>query len=124
MRLIHRLLLITIVSLFSCLGSDPDLSETNPRIKKELEYRRHNYRIDKFELCAQQAMDMAIIYIDSIIANQISFQLSDSIVFPPKPEKPPFEGPIVIKDSIDVKPIFTDTLSKINRISPNPSKTN
>lgn len=48
----------------------------------------------------------AEIYVDSIISAEINFQLSDSIVFPEKPVKPGWPGPIIIPETIRARPIF------------------
>jgi hypothetical protein len=51
-------------------------------------------------------LEKATVYVDSLIAAEISYQLSDSIVFPPKPMKPTSPGPIIIRDTVKAKPVW------------------
>jgi hypothetical protein len=44
--------------------------------------------------------------VDSLISEQISFRLSDSIIFPEKPLKPEFPGPVIVSDTLIARPII------------------
>ena len=60
--------------------------------------------------CHRDILAKAEIYVDSIITAEINFQLSDSIVFPEKPLKPGWPGPIFVPETIRAKPIFVRRL--------------
>jgi hypothetical protein len=92
--------------LFSCINSNQDLTISNPKIAKALEKRQQEYKNDILTNCHREIYERAKNHVDSLIAAEINFQLSDSIVFPPKPVKPDWIGPIIISDTIRAKPIF------------------
>ncbi len=92
--------------LISCGQGKQDLSLDNPKIKMALEKRKLTYKMDVLANCQREVFEKAKIYVDSLIAAEINFQLSDSIVFPPKPIKPPSLGPIIVPDTIKAKPVF------------------
>ncbi|HRO08292.1 MAG TPA: hypothetical protein PK611_02805 [Saprospiraceae bacterium] len=101
---------IILIMLSACNNAVTDYSENNPLIKAELDQRRSAYQLKKLKECRAATIDRAKMYVDSLISARISYQLSDSIVFPPKPEKPSFPGPIVIQDTVRSKPfIISDT---------------
>jgi hypothetical protein len=91
--------------LLSCAG-EPNLSESNPKILETLEKRKALYRKEVLENCKRDMMERANLYVDSLIAAEISYQLSDSIVFPPKPLKPGSPGPIIIRDTVKARPVW------------------
>lgn len=93
------------ICLLSC-QKEQDLSINNPKIRVALEKRKAEYKLDVMVNCQRDIIEKAKIYVDSMIAAEINFQLSDSIVFPPKPIKPPSLGVIVVPDTIKAKPVF------------------
>ena len=96
---------IIILALSACLESTSDLTEHNPRIKEELMQRRQAYRQRKLNECKAETIERAMVYVDSLIAARISYQFSDSIIFPPKPEKPASMNPIIIEDTARARPV-------------------
>lgn len=90
----------------SCMEEKPDLTEQNPRIKQALEQRKSQYISTVLESCKAHLYQEASEYVDSLVASEISFQLSDSIVFPPRPLYPGWPGPVVLKDPFHVSPLF------------------
>lgn len=99
------LYIAVILMMSSCFNNDPDLTENNPRIKKELDERRYAYQKRKLNECKKDIFNKATIYVDSVISARISYQLSDSIFFPPKPDKPTSGNPVIIEDTIRAKPL-------------------
>ncbi len=93
------------VFLISCTGDDT-LTESNVRIKEALEKRKAMYKKEIMDNCRRDMLEKATLYVDSLIAAEISYQLSDSIVFPPKPLKPTTPGPIIIRDTVKAKPVW------------------
>jgi hypothetical protein len=99
------LFLWLILLFISCSGYD-NLTESNPRIKDALEKRKAIYKKQIMDNCKRDMLEKATVYVDSLIAAEISYQLSDSIVFPPKPMKPTSPGPIIIRDTVKAKPVW------------------
>ncbi len=97
--------IIMIMALCACSESSSDLTEQNPKISQELMQRRQAYRQRKLNECKTETIERAMVYVDSLIAARISYQFSDSIIFPPKPEKPASKNPILIEDFEKAKPI-------------------
>lgn len=101
-----RMTIILLIGLLGCHQSDNDLTIANPKIKAALDRRKAEYKNEILTNCAREVYEKAKVYVDSVIAAEINYQLSDSIVFPPKPIKPPSPGPIIIADTIRARPMF------------------
>lgn len=98
---------IFLVTLYSCSDVDTkDLNINNPKIRSALEKRKSEYAAEILENCRRDILAKAEIYVDSLISAEINFQLSDSIVFPEKPVKPEWPGPIIVPETIRAKPIY------------------
>lgn len=98
---------ILLVTAYSCSDVDTkDLNINNPKIRSALEKRKSEYAAEILENCRRDILAKAEIYVDSLISAEINFQLSDSIVFPEKPVKPEWPGPIIIPETIKAKPIY------------------
>ncbi|MBK8888557.1 MAG: hypothetical protein IPN46_19325 [Saprospiraceae bacterium] len=95
---------IAIILLVSC-SEEQDLSIHNEKIKNALEKRKNEYKKEILDNCQRDVYEKAKVYVDSLISAEINFQLSDSIVFPPKPIKPLSPG-LIVPDTIKTKPIF------------------
>mgnify|MGYP000897760286 CR=1 FL=1 len=106
----NEIVLITIIAfmtLVSCnKNENTELNIKNPKIKTALEKRKTEYAKEILEKCRRDILEKAEIYVDSLISAEIIFQLSDSIVFPPKPEKPNWPGPIQVPETIRATPIL------------------
>jgi len=99
--------LILLLTIFSCSDKDStELNINNPKIEEALEKRKAEYAREILDNCQRDILAKAEIYVDSIISAEINFQLSDSIVFPEKPIKPGWPGPIIVPETIQAKPIF------------------
>lgn len=96
------------IALSACNTGSGDLSPENPKIKEALEKRRQDYIADVIYTCQIDMYQRAAEYVDSLIAAEIYFQISDSIVFPPKPEYPGWPGPIILNDTLRARPIFEE----------------
>jgi len=92
--------------LISCQDETANLTIQNIRIKDALEKRKEEYKQQILERCSTEAILKAEEYVDSIISEEISFRLSDSIIFPDKPLKPNSPGKITISDTIRARPII------------------
>ena len=98
---------IAVLFIFSsCSESNSDLTIQNPRISEELQQRHRAYQKKRYLECRAETIEKATLYVDSLISARISYQLSDSIFFPPKPEKPDSYGPIIIVDTVRAKPVI------------------
>ena len=97
--------LCMIVYLSACQQEDNSLSINNLRIRRAVEKKKEVYATQILEVCRRDILTRADLYVDSLITAEINFQLSDSIVFPPKPGKPLWPGPIIISDTIRARPI-------------------
>jgi hypothetical protein len=102
------LLSVLVIMLISCLSEKPELTEQNPNIRQALEKRKQQYISSVMETCRTDVYQKAAEYVDSLIAAEISFQLSDSIVFPPRPIYPGWPGPILLQDSFHVSPLLQE----------------
>ena len=99
--------ILSLITVFSCSDVDSnDLNINNPKINQALEKRKAEYAKEILDKCHRDILAKAEIYVDSIISAEINFQLSDSIVFPEKPLKPGWPGPIIVPETIRAKPIF------------------
>lgn len=98
--------LMIVVMLGACTDASVHLSGDSPKIKSAIEARKASLKAEIMENCKLEIIEKAIKYVDSLVAVEIDFQLSDSIVFPPKPIKPASPGPIIIPDTIRARPIF------------------
>jgi hypothetical protein len=98
---------ILLVTVYSCSDVDTiDLNINNPKIRSALEKRKSDYAAEILGNCRRDILAKAEIYVDSLISAEINFQLSDSIVFPEKPAKPEWQGPIIVPETIRAKPIY------------------
>lgn len=86
-----------------------ELNLNNPRIKKALEDRKKEFATEHLFNCRRDMVERAGLYVDSLIAEEINYQLSDSIVFPLKPDRPAWPGPIVLKDEA-ANPLFKEKI--------------
>ena len=89
-----------------CMSSEPDLTMNNPKIKAELELKKAIMREEAFKLCKEKNIIEASYYVDSLISDTISYQLSDTIFFPEKPEKYGEKNTVIINYSFVARPIF------------------
>lgn len=101
----YLIYILMLLLLMACTDDTPNLTENNPRIHEELMQRRQAYYKRKMNECRAEVIDRATVYVDSLISARISFQFSDSIVFPPKPEKPETKNPIIIEDTVRARPL-------------------
>ena len=90
----------------SCTEVIPDLTIENPKIKSLYQLKNEDYKKEFISRCRIDLMVNAETYVDSLISAEISFQLSDSIVFPLKPLKPASQGKIIVSDTNIARPIF------------------
>ncbi|MBK9736285.1 MAG: hypothetical protein IPO92_15520 [Saprospiraceae bacterium] len=99
----------TVICLFILLTSCSDDAEynlNNPKIKEALNKKRAAYENEILTICRNEVLNRASQYVDSVIAAEMYFHLSDSIVFPDKPIKPQSLGKIIVPDTIVARPIF------------------
>ena len=101
-----RSLGLCLIIFFSACSEDAEYNLNNPRIKEAINKKRAVYANEILTNCKNEVLNRASQYVDSIIAAEMYFQLSDSIVFPDKPIKPQSLGKIIVPDTIVAKPIF------------------
>jgi hypothetical protein len=77
------------------------------RLQERLEVARQQ----SVESCKQRLLDSALYIVDSIRVLEIKAAL-DTINRPFKPTKPDYPGPVESTDTLIVKPLFPDTVTK------------
>lgn len=102
----HTVWSLLLIAVISCKQDENAFTIKNEKIRLAVEARKAEYRKEILGICQRDVYEQAKVYVDSLIAAEINFQLSDSIVFPPKPIKPPSPGPIIVPDTIKAKPVF------------------
>ncbi|MCO6464614.1 MAG: hypothetical protein J5I52_10760 [Saprospiraceae bacterium] len=95
-----------LILMFSCQWGTTDLTINNPKIKSALEAKEQKFIETSLRDCKAEVLARAVTYVDSLISEQIIYYISDSIVFPPRPERPVWPGPITITDTTKVRPII------------------
>jgi hypothetical protein len=81
-----------------------DLQPNHPAIQEALKRKEDDFLKEMMGICKKEAITKAESYVDSMVAANFFLDLSGTIPFPPKPDKPVFQGPITIKDTIDAAP--------------------
>lgn len=110
MRAAPYIIAVTVAVLGSCTEIEmTELNANNPRIKKALEQRKKDYAGEYMFNCRRDMIEKASSYVDSLISEEINYQLSDSIVFPPRPDRPGWPGPVVLKDEAP-QPVFREKI--------------
>lgn len=102
----HLCTIVTLFLLISCQDETANLNIQNSKIKEALDKRKEEYKQQILSRCTAEAILKAEEYVDSLISEEISFRLSDSIIFPDKPLKPFSPGKISISDTIRARPII------------------
>ncbi len=102
----HFLYILTLIILTSCQDQTGNLTIQNVKIKAALDKRKEEYKNQILSRCTTEAILKAEEYVDSLISEEISYRLSDSIIFPDKPLKPYSPGKISITDTIRARPII------------------
>jgi len=102
----HFLYILTLIILTSCQDQTGNLTIQNIKIKAALDKRKEEYKNQILSRCTTEAILKAEEYVDSLISEEISYRLSDSIIFPDKPLKPYSPGKISITDTIRARPII------------------
>jgi hypothetical protein len=105
MKLKNLICIIWVIQA-SCSNNDDQLNVNNLKIKTAFENRKAEFINENMTNCKEDILYKAGIYVDSIIAAEIDYRISDSIIFPEKPLRPDWPGDIIVPDSIKAKPIF------------------
>jgi hypothetical protein len=92
--------------LGSCQVEEDTYTLENSRIKEALDRRKAAYAEVFMKNCTRDINEQADKYVDSLVTAEISFRVSDEVVFPAKPGKPVFENPDIFQDSLRALPIF------------------
>ncbi len=98
--------ILALIILTSCQDETANLTIQNTKIRAALDKRKEDYKKQILSRCTTEAILKAEEYVDSLISEEISFRLSDSIIFPDKPMKPYSPGKITISDTIRARPII------------------
>jgi hypothetical protein len=101
-----KLVFLSLLFFYTSCVEDVDISPDNPKIKSELERKKSEFISEMMSICRAEAIKRAEIYVDSMVAADFFMELSGTLPFPDKPIKPTFEGPIIIKDTIQPYPIL------------------
>jgi hypothetical protein len=97
---------LLLILLTACNGTDETMDIRNPKIREAFENRKTEFINENMTNCKEDILNKAEIYVDSVIAAEIDYRISDSIIFPEKPLRPEWPGDILVPDSIKAKPIF------------------
>lgn len=108
--------LIVFGILLSIYGFDQKQSEDTPQnepamlipplVQKELDKKLNRYKNTILKKCKERAYEAAEYYIDSLVAEELKIQSSDTLKFPAKPIRPSLTEPIKLDDSTTISPIF------------------
>ena len=103
--------IVCIVSFFS-FDQKQDLevasieNQIPPLVQKELDIKIKKYQQIILDKCRKKALEEAEFYIDSLVAEVINFQASDTLKFPAQPTRPDLREPIILNDSTSISPII------------------
>ncbi|MEM9545240.1 MAG: hypothetical protein AAGA77_04670 [Bacteroidota bacterium] len=79
-------------------------------VKKELKIKLEKYKQTIIDKCKTKAIEEAEFYIDSLVAEELKFQASDTLKFPAKPVRPNLSEPIILNDSMEIGPISKEQI--------------
>jgi len=99
-----RIIWFLVILLVSCAPDPSAFTEKNPTIREALERRRQQYAAEVMDQCRREAVKKADAYVDSILTAEIQIRISDSILFPEKPVRPPHPGPVKFNDTLRARP--------------------
>jgi len=109
-KLILIFSLLSVISFYSFdqqQNAKPELDVSfPPLVKKELAKKLEKYKKTIIEKCRKKAFEAAESYIDSLVAEELKFQSSDTLKFPAKPIRPNLQKPIILNDSTVITPII------------------
>lgn len=97
--------LALIVSFSSCTKFEDEekeeLSENglSPRMEAELQRKLSSFKTLIITRCKDEAVQDAIDYVDSLVAEELKILSSDTLKFPNKPIKPQLPEKIILDDS-------------------------
>ena len=95
-----------LILLPACNGTDETMDIRHPKLREAFENRKPAFINEEMTNSKEDILNKAEIYVDSVIAAEIDYRISDSIIFPEKPFRPEWPGDILVPDSIKAKPIF------------------
>ncbi|MEE9439144.1 MAG: hypothetical protein V3V14_09105 [Saprospiraceae bacterium] len=100
-------IVITIFSSFE-IQSEGNYQDETPQslIDKELDKRLTKYRNRLLDKCKKEAIEEAILYTDSIVAEMMNLHANDTLYFPKKPNRPLAPQLIQLNDSTSIQPII------------------
>lgn len=101
--------LLFFVIFTSCFNEEDEINLA--LINSKLEEESANYLKIRLFNCRQDVLREAEAFVDSIIINEMSFNIGGNLYFPNRPNKPGYIGKIQLNDTTRPKP-FLD-LSKI-----------
>ena len=112
----HILSIVSFLIVFSLLAFDQKEEEIFEEetdnipilVQKELDRRLEKYKQTILDKCRTKAIEDAEFYIDSLVAEELKLQTSDTIKFPAKPIRPELKGPIILNDSTPISPIIEE----------------
>lgn len=82
-------------------------------IQKKLKTETDNYYKLRMFNCREDVLRDAEMFVDSIMINEMSFNLGGNLYFPNRPNKPVYIGRIELNDSTRPKPFLDITLKDI-----------
>jgi hypothetical protein len=78
----------------------------SPLVQKYLDEKLERYKQTILAKCKEKAYAAAEIFIDSLVAEEIKLQASDTLKFPAKPIRPVLNAPIILNDSTTISPVI------------------
>lgn len=105
--------ILILVGIFSFTNADSnppldevDSQESSRLVQAELERKLSEFRYKILIKCKAEAIADAEIYIDSLVAQELRIQSSDTLFFPARPDRPILSKPVILNDSTDIAPII------------------
>jgi len=115
-------LLFSCLCLFSCLDTEDEFNMA--LIEEKLKTETENYYRLRLFNCREEVLRDAEMFVDSIMINEMSFNLGGNLYFPNRPNKPGYIGRIELNDSTKPKPFLDFTLKDIPQNSQKDSTNN
>lgn len=102
---------ICCISLYACLDNEDEFNMA--LIQNKLKTETDNYYKLRMFNCREDVLRDAEMFVDSIMINEMSFNLGGNLYFPNRPNKPGYIGRIELNDSTRPKPFLDITLKDI-----------
>ncbi|NJL74241.1 MAG: hypothetical protein HC892_03560 [Saprospiraceae bacterium] len=101
-------LVLLLLIIMACKPKQPKITRQE-LIEQEVQKKIQLIVTNKNTRCLRESLEEASEIVDSMIIAQAKLN-KDTLLKPPKPEKPLPPIPLTLKDSLKVKPFLSDTI--------------